>query len=83
MGIEEERPLVSLEQLESGTHGIVRQLQGGKELGNRLTAMGLSIGSEFEVMQNRGNGPVLVKVRGTRIAFGHGEALKILVEELQ
>jgi len=83
VGMEEERQLASLEQLGSGAHGIIRQLQGGKEFVSRLTAMGLSIGSEFEVMQNRGHGPVLVKVRGTRIAFGRGEALKILVEELQ
>lgn len=79
----EERQLVSLDQFGSGMRGVVRQLQGGNEFASRLAAMGLSIGSEFEVLQNRGHGPVLVRVRGTRIAFGRGEALKIVVETLK
>jgi ferrous iron transport protein A len=43
--------------------------------------MGLTVGSRLEVLQNRGRGPMLVRVRETRIALGHGEAIKILVEE--
>jgi Fe2+ transport system protein FeoA len=50
---------------------------------SRLSAMGLSIGSKFEVLQNRGHGPVLVLVRDTRIALGRGEAIKVMVEELE
>ena len=79
----QEQQLISLDRLISGSHGIVRRLQGGNEFASRLAAMGLSIGSEFELLQNRGHGPVLVLVRGTRIALGRGEALKILVEESQ
>ena len=36
----------------------------------------------IEVLQNRRRGPVLVRVRETRIALGHGEAAKILVEKV-
>jgi len=82
-GNEEKQRLVALDQLVSGTHGVVRQLRGGNEFASRLAAMGLSIGSTFEVMQNRGHSPVLVRTRGTRIALGRGEAQKILVVELQ
>jgi ferrous iron transport protein A len=76
----EAQQLIPLDQLLTGKHGVIRQLRGGKEFTSRLTAMGLAIGSAFEVLQNRGRGPVLVRARGTRIALGRGEALKILVE---
>ena len=50
---------------------------------SRLAAFGLSLGSEVEVLQNRGHGPVLIRVRDTRIALGRGEAKKILAEALE
>lgn len=75
--------LVSLIQLATGTQGVVRQMQGGKEFASRLASMGLSIGTEFKVLQNWGHGPVLILARDTRIAIGHGQALKILVEEIK
>ncbi|MHA2222720.1 MAG: FeoA domain-containing protein [Candidatus Thorarchaeota archaeon] len=34
-------------------------------------------------MQSRGSGPVLVEVRGTRIALGHGLASQVMVEVLE
>jgi ferrous iron transport protein A len=70
-----------LDQLPAGSKAVVRQLGGGKEFANRLASMGLSVGSSLKVLQNRGQGPVLVLVRDTRIALGRGEAMKILTEE--
>ena len=72
---------VPLDQLKGGACAIVRKLRGGTDFINRLASMGLSVGSQLEVLQNRGSGPVLVLVRGTRIALGRGEALKILLQE--
>jgi ferrous iron transport protein A len=74
---------VPLDQLPIGAHAVVRQFGGGKEFASRLAAMGLSVGSRLEVLQNRGGGPILVLVRDTRIALGRGEAMKILVEAEQ
>lgn len=76
------RQHVSLVELARGRQGTVRELGGGKVFASRLAAMGLSVGSQVEVLQNRGHGPVLVLVRDTRIALGRGEALKVMVEEL-
>lgn len=59
---------------------MVRALRGGQELMSRLTAMGLVAGAPVEVLQNRGHGSLLVRVRDSRIALGRGEAVKILVE---
>jgi ferrous iron transport protein A len=71
-----------LTELKAGSRAIVRDMRGGKNILSRLSAMGLSVGSELEVLDNRGHGPILVLVRGTRIALGRGEATKIVVEEL-
>ena len=73
---------VPLTDLTSGSRATVREMRGGKNIMSRLSAMGLSVGSELEVLDNRGHGPILVLVRGTRIALGRGEAIKIIVAEL-
>jgi Fe2+ transport system protein FeoA len=48
----------------------------------RLLDLGLTKGCTFNVIQSLGHGPVLVEVRGTRIALGHGLANKVMVEVL-
>jgi ferrous iron transport protein A len=70
----------SLAELPTGARAVVRALRGGQELMSRLTAMGLVAGAPVEVLQNRGHGSLLVRVRDSRIALGRGEAVKILVE---
>ncbi len=47
----------------------------------RLMDLGITKGCIFTVVQGSGHGPVLVEVRGTRIALGQGRACRILVEE--
>jgi Fe2+ transport system protein FeoA len=46
----------------------------------RLLDLGLTKGCFFKVVQGSRAGPVLVEVRGTRIAIGHGLARKLVVE---
>lgn len=69
-----------LGDLPVGRRGIVRRLRGGRGLTSRLTSMGFSLGAELEVIQNFGQGPIIVKVRDTRVALGRGEAAHIQVE---
>ena len=71
---------VSLAELAPGAQAVVREVGGGKTLAGRLAAMGLLVGSRLEVLQNPHHGPVLVRVRETRIALGRGEATKVLAE---
>jgi Fe2+ transport system protein FeoA len=73
---------VSLGEVREGTRGVVRELAGGPGFTSRLAALGLVKGTRFDMLQNRGRGPVLVLVRDTRIALGRAEAQKILVQEL-
>jgi ferrous iron transport protein A len=76
------RSCVPLAELPSGAQAVVRQVGGGKVLASRLAGMGLVVGSQLEILQNPDHGPVLIRVRGTRIALGRGEAMKILAEEV-
>jgi ferrous iron transport protein A len=70
-----------LDHFPTGSHGYVHELLCGRRLAGRLAALGLTLGAELEVLQNSGRGPVLVQVRGTRLALGRGQAGKILVGE--
>jgi ferrous iron transport protein A len=72
---------ISLNRLGLGARGFVRRILGGRETASRLAALGMTIGAEIEVLQNPGRGPVLVRLRDTRVALGRGVALKVLVEE--
>lgn len=47
---------------------------------NRLLCLGLTIGSEIEMSQNYGKGPIMVCVRSTCLALGRGVAQKIWIE---
>ncbi len=52
------------------------EIDGGKQLARRLLALGLTVGSEIEVLQHRGRGVVVAK-EGNRVALGKGIAEKI------
>ena len=52
----------------------------GRRLQKRLLDLGIT-GCVLKVILNN-NGPVLVEIRGTRIAIGRGMAKKIDVEEI-
>lgn len=82
MGTEEPecRELMPLSELPSGAVGIVESIHGGKGLLTRLSSMGLTIGAEFSVIQNALVGPVLINVRGVRLAIGRGMASRIFVK---
>lgn len=53
-------------------------IESGKKLTQRLSALGLTPGVELMVIQDRG-GPLLIVVRDSRVALGHGMAHKIMV----
>ena len=45
----------------------------------RTEALGLRAGKTVEMLNNEGGGPMLIKVDESRIAIGHGLAMKIMV----
>lgn len=54
----------------------------GRGMMRRLMDLGITKGCTFTVVQSGGHGPVLIEVRGTRIALGHHMACRILVREV-
>jgi ferrous iron transport protein A len=71
----------TLSRVKSGATAWIRGIQGGHTFLSRLAALGFTPGASIKVVQNRGRGPIIVDLRGTRVALGRGEASKILVEE--
>jgi len=69
-------PLAELAQDQVGT---VTEVRGGPGLISRLATLGFTPGVPLTMVQNYGRGPLIVRVRDTRIALGRGEALKIAV----
>jgi Fe2+ transport system protein A len=70
-----------LSEVPTGESVILDSLCEGNELNRRLTSLGFTPGTGIEIVQNYGRGPMIVCVRGTRIALGRGEAAKIFVQK--
>jgi ferrous iron transport protein A len=69
--------------LERGEAGRVRAMEGGRALRSRLVSLGFTPGARLTVIQNLKWGPLIVKVRDTRVALGRGEASQIVVERVR
>jgi len=55
-------------------------VRAGRGLSQRLADMGLTPGTLLTVINSYGAGPVLINLRGARLALGFGIAQKITVE---
>ena len=71
--------VVPLNALGTGEHGVVVEMNGGRGMLGRMTALGFTPGAEVTVVQNFGRGPLIARVRDARIALGRGEAMRLYV----
>ena len=62
-----------------GTPLKVERILGGHRLTSRLSAMGIIPGEIVTVLQNDNGGPILLDVKGTRVALGRGIAVAVIV----
>jgi ferrous iron transport protein A len=69
-----------LTHVNEGNLAILKSIDGGRQLRGRLAALGLLPGAQLHVVQNSGQGPFVVAVRGSRIVLGRGMAARISVE---
>ena len=74
--------LIPLSQLEPGRRARVSTVQGGRGLTQRLAALGVIPGTEVELVQTGFGGPVILRVRESRVILGHGMAHKVLVARI-
>jgi Fe2+ transport system protein FeoA len=72
--------IMPLTMISEGKKAILRSIEGGRQLRSRLAALGLLPGAELEVIQNSGQGPFVIAVKGSRIVIGRGMAARIAVE---
>ena len=72
--------MVSLSKLRVNEKAVIRSFTIGRLESNRLASLGLTPGAQVDMTQNFGRGPLIVMVRGTRVALGRGEADQIFVE---
>ena len=70
------------EGIKDRQYKIVRFI-GGRGMRRRLLSMGLTVGVVVEAVIINPYGPVLIEVRGTRLAVGHGLAEKIEIMEIK
>ena len=69
-----------LAQARTGEEVFLFSLAPGAGFVGRLTSLGFTPGVEIHMMQNFGHGPLLVSLRGTKVALGRREAGFIMVE---
>jgi ferrous iron transport protein A len=73
--------VIPLTQAPAGIRVRLVSIAGGRQLARRLLALGLSVGSELEVLHHRGHGVVVAR-DGNRVALGGGVAEHLLAEIL-
>lgn len=76
----EHLPPIPLAQLPAGETAVLINLTGGRGIYGRLTSLGFTPGVEITMIQNSGSGPLIVTLRGARVAMGRNEAQKIMVQ---
>ncbi len=73
--------IVSLAKLDTNQSGMVFEFTAGPGLVRRLEEMGIREGKKVTKISGMPlRGPVVVQAGGTRIAIGHGMAMKVMVE---
>ncbi|MEE9401216.1 MAG: FeoA family protein [Dehalococcoidia bacterium] len=71
--------MMPLSMVQSGESVQVAAIRVGWGLQRRLADMGLTPGVRVKVINSGGRGPVVLDIRGSRLALGHGIAHKIMV----
>ena len=69
-----------LSMVDQGKEVTLAHINGGRGMRSKLYSMGLVPGADFTVLSGSGAGPVLLRVKDSRLAIGRGMAQKIMVE---
>lgn len=72
--------MIPLNSAASGKICIIKSINGSERLVNRITSIGITLGSHVNVIRNQPKYPVLIYCRDTMIAINQKEAEKISVE---
>jgi Fe2+ transport system protein FeoA len=70
---------LQLTELKAGEHAFLTEIHLAREIVCRMSSLGFTPGVDIEMTQNYGHGPLVVTVRGTRVALGRSEATHAFV----
>lgn len=70
---------IPLAELSVNEHGTILAFEDSQAVAARLASLGFTPGAGVDVTHNYGHGPLIVMVRGTRVALGRSEAAHIFV----
>ena len=70
-----------LKDVRTGDTCVVEKLNLPFELERRLEALGMTNGTQVSVLNRKGKGIMIIKLRGTRFALGYNITRSIEVEE--
>ncbi len=75
--------MITLVNLGNGRNAIIRRIEGGPGLKNRLEVMNIREGKKVKkTCSGPLRGPVVIEIDGSKIAIGRGMANKVWVEEI-
>jgi len=74
---------IPLAMLREDCEAVIVEINGGMGLTRRLAEMGFTNGTRVKVLHSSPPGPILIMVRGSRIALGRGLAMKIFVNPVE
>ena len=72
-----------LKDVRTGDTCVVEKLNLPFELERRLEALGMTNGTQVSVLNRKGKGIMIIKLRGTRFALGYNITRSIEVEEVK
>jgi ferrous iron transport protein B len=73
----------NLIELGAGKKAVIHKLEGGRIVLSRLATLGFTPGAAITMIRNGDQGPILVSLRGSRVALGRGEAGHVLVSAVE
>lgn len=73
---------MKLTEMKPDQNGVIRRIGGDAHFLNRITAIGVTEGTEFQTVRNDKKMPVLVYLRETLIAINRADAERIEVESV-
>lgn len=73
---------MKLTEMKPDQNGVIRRIGGDTHFLNRITAIGVTEGTEFQTVRNDKKMPVLVYLRETLIAVNRADAERIEVETI-
>ena len=71
---------MKINELVAGSKGKVNSVEGSQEFQRRITAVGITPGCSFSIVQNEKKYPLLIDVRNTLLAVDRNDCNNIEVE---